>query len=93
MSCPYTKRTQNKLSHCADCDYFSISVAYEETGDGKEAFKFRQLAYHNQSNLGPMTMSKTKLIIKLFSDKTVGNDVTKAEDFATVGDCNNKGQP
>ena len=29
------KRTQNKLSHCADCDYFSISVAYEETGDGK----------------------------------------------------------
>ena len=75
------KRIQNKLSHCADCDYFSISVVYEETGDRKEAFKFRQLAYHNQSNLGPM--SRTKLIMKLFSDYSVGNDVTKAEDFAT----------
>ena len=33
-----------------------------------------------------MTMSRTKLIIKLFSDYSdtrVGNDVTKAEDFAT----------
>ena len=37
------RTTRNKLVHCyPDCDFFSISVAYEEIGDRKLAFYFRQ---------------------------------------------------
>ena len=66
-----------QLKHCSpDCDYLSISVAYENIGDRMQAFEFRKLAYQHQlQSLKPM--EKAKLILDLYNDysnETVGND-------------------
>ena len=38
-------RAHDQLDHCyPQCDYFSISVAYENVGDSVHAFQFRELA-------------------------------------------------
>ena len=38
-----------QLKHCSpDCDYLSISIAYENIGDRMQAFEFRKLAYQHQ---------------------------------------------
>ena len=59
------RTTRNKLVHCfPDCDFFSISVAYEEIGDREQAFYFRQLTYQHQYNLEPI--SEAELFLKLY---------------------------
>ena len=75
------KTIHGQLKQCSpDCDYLSISVAYERIGDRMWAFSFRVLAYQHQlQSLKPM--EKAKLILDLYNDysnETVGNDQAKA---------------
>ena len=76
--------TRNKLVHCfPDCDFFSISVAYEETGDRELAFYFRQLTYQHQYNLEAISVAE--LCLKLYSDysdATLGNDLAEARELS-----------
>ena len=79
------RMTSNQLRHChPDCDYFSISVAYENIGDRIHAFHYRKLAYHdNQNVLEPM--DEAKLIIQLYNDyldESLGNDIVKATNLS-----------
>ena len=78
------RMTRNKLVHCfPDCDFFSISVAYEEIGDRELAFYFRQLTYQHQYKLEPI--SEAELFLKLYSDysdATLGNDLAQAMELS-----------
>ena len=76
-----------QLKHCSpDCDYLSISVAYERIGDRLQAFAFRELAYQHQlQSVKPM--EKAKLILDLYNDysnETVGNDQAKASTLSVM---------
>ena len=71
-----------QLKHCShqDCDYLSISIAYEEVGDKLHAFEFRELAYQHQ-NHSLTNMVRAKLILDLYNDYSnglIGNDMIKA---------------
>ena len=75
------KTIHGQLTQCSpDCDYLSISIAYENIGDRMQAFAFRELAYQHQlQSVKPM--EKAKLILDLYNDysnETVGNDQAKA---------------
>ena len=76
-----------QLKHCSpDCDYLSISIAYENIGDRMQAFAFRELAYQHQlQSVKPM--EKAKLILDLYNDysnETVGNDQAKARTLSVM---------
>ena len=76
-----------QLKQCSpDCDYLSISVAYENIGDRMQAFEFRKLAYQHQlQSVKPM--EKAKLILDLYNDysnETVGNDQAKASTLSDM---------
>ena len=74
-------KTKGKLKDCyPQCDYFSISIAYESVGDKVQAFHFRKLAYRHQFTLTPMNMIKLLLLLHNdYSNTSLGNDVTEAE--------------
>ena len=75
-------KTKGKLQDCyPQCDYFSISIAYESVGDKVQAFHFRKRAYRNQlMTLTPMNVIKLLLLLyNDYSNTSLGNDVTKAE--------------
>ena len=79
--------TWNQLGQCyPDCDYFSISVAYEIIADKEQAFHFRKLAYKsNQNDMEPM--GEAKLVLGLYNDyldKSLGNNMTKAKELSTI---------
>ena len=78
--------TSNQLQHCyPDCDYFSISVAYENIGNRERAFHYRKLAYDRQNVIEPM--DGAKLIIHLYNDyldKSLGNDIAKARNLSAT---------
>ena len=80
-------RAHDQLDHCyPQCDYFSISVAYENVGDSAHAFQFRKLAYkHQWSSLSPM--QQVKLTIDLYNDYSnvsLGNSVSQADQFSSL---------
>ena len=63
------------------CDYFSISVAYEKTGESTQAFHFRELAYeHQQSSLSHI--QQAKLYLDLYNDYKLRNSPSKADFFS-----------
>ena len=75
-------KTKGKLQHCyPQCEYFSISIAYESVGDKVQAFHFRKLAYRHQlTTLTPMNRIKLLLLLHNdYSNTSLGNDVTKAK--------------
>ena len=76
-----------QLKHCSpDCDYLSISVAYENIGNRMKAFEFRKLAYQHQLQT-VNAMEKAKLILDLYNDysnETVGNDKAKASTLSVM---------
>ena len=81
------KTIHGQLKHCIpDCDYLSISVAYENIGDRMQAFAFRELAYQHQlQSVKPM--EKAKLILDLYNDysnETVGNDKANASTLSVM---------
>ena len=80
----YSKIVHKELGHCyPKCDYFSLSVAYENIGDKEQAFKFRKLAFHHKLSLA--AMDKVRLLLYLYNDymnTSLGNDVTKAEELS-----------
>ena len=82
----YSKIVYKELGHCyPKCDYFSLSVAYENIGDKEQAFKFRKLAFHHKLSLA--LMDEIKLLLYLYNDymnTSLGNDVTKAEEISFV---------
>ena len=75
------RTTWNQLQHCyPECDYFSVSVAYDNIGDREKAFHFRKLAYRHQRNLEPM--GHAKLLLGLYNDyldSSLGNNIAEAE--------------
>ena len=82
-------RAHDQLDHCyphSHCDYFSISVAYENVGDSAHAFQFRKRAYkHQWFSLSPM--QQVKLCIDLYNDYTnvsLGNSVSQADQFSSL---------
>ena len=77
----------DQLDHCyPHCDYFSISVAYENIVDSIHAFQFRELAYkHQWSSLSPM--HQAKLCIDLYNDysnESLGNSTSQADQFSSI---------
>ena len=76
-----------QLKHCSpDCDYLSISVAYENIGDRMQAFAFRELAYQHQLQT-VNAMEKAKLILDLYNDysnETVGNNKANASTLSVM---------
>ena len=76
-----------KLQHCyPNCDYLSISIAYENVGDKMQAFKFRELVYQKQWSV-LNDMQRAHVILKLYNDYTntsIGNDAMKKEHFSTL---------
>ena len=79
-----------QLTHCSpDCDYRSVSIAYDNINDRMQAFDFRQLAYQYQLH-SLDGMEHAKLILDLYNDysnTSVGNDTTEAQTFsATITD-------
>ena len=75
-------KTKGKLQDCyPQCDYFSISVAYESVGDKVQAFHFRKLAYRNQlTTITPMNVIKLLLLLyNDYSNTSLGNDMTEAK--------------
>ena len=78
------RKTHNELDHCYPiCDYFSLSVAYQNIGDIEIAFNFRKVAYHQREFLA--RMDGIWLLLHLYNDymnTSLGNDPTKAEAFA-----------
>ena len=75
-------KTKGKLQDCyPQCEYFSLSIAYESIGDKVQAFHFRKLAYHHQLiTLTPMNVIKLLLLLyNDYSNTSLGNDVTEAE--------------
>ena len=76
-----------QLKHCSpDCDYLSISIAYENIGDRMQAFPFRELAYQHQLQT-VNAMEKAKLILDLYNDysnEAVGNDQAKASTLSVM---------
>ena len=81
------KTIHKQLNHCSpDCDYFSISVAYENIEDGVQAFKFRELAHKYQLH-SLKRMEEAKLIIDLYNDystESLGNNTDKANELSSV---------
>ena len=82
-------RAHDQLDHCyphSHCDYFSISVAYENVGDSAHAFQFRKRAHkHQWFSLSPM--QQVKLCIDLYNDYTnvsLGNSVSQADQFSSI---------
>ena len=82
-------RAHDQLDHCyphSHCDYFSISVAYENIGDSANAFQFRKRAHkHQWSSLSPM--QQVKLTIDLYNDYSnvsLGNSVSQADQFSSL---------
>ena len=80
----YFKIVYKELDHCyLKCDYFGLSVAYENIGDKEQAFRFRKLAFHHKLSLA--AMDKVRLLLYLYNDymnTSLGNDVTKAEELS-----------
>ena len=78
------RKTHNELDHCYPiCDYFSLSVAYQNIGDIELAFTFRKAAYRQMPFLS--RMDEIRLLLHLYNDymnTSLGNDVTEAEAFA-----------
>ena len=79
--------TYGQLKHCSPpCDYFSISVAYENIEDQLQAFHFRELAYEHQ--LASLShMDQALLTIYLYNDysnETVGNNIEKASNLSQI---------
>ena len=78
------RKTHNELDHCYPiCDYFSLSVAYQNIGDIEMAFNFRKVAYHQIPLL--YRMDEIRLLLHLYNDymnTSLGYDFTEAEAFA-----------
>ena len=76
-----------QLTHCSpDCDYRSVSIAYDNIKDRMQAFDFRQLAYQYQLH-SLDGMEHAKLILDLYNDysnTSVGNDTTEAQTFSAI---------
>ena len=75
-------KVYKKLDGCyPNCDYFSISIAYDSVGLCENAFNFRKLSFdHQLSSLNPI--SQTKLFLALykdFSNESLGNNKSRAE--------------
>ena len=79
--------THDQLDHCyPHCDYFSISIAYENVGDSVHAFQFRELAYEHQWFLLSL-MHQAKLTIDLYNDysnESLGNSISQADQFSSL---------
>ena len=77
----------NRLHGCyPECDYFSVSVAYESVGKSVEAFHFRELAFEHQAT-SLDHMSLIQLHLALYNDymnSSLGNNVTKANELSSV---------
>ena len=76
-----------ELKHCSpNCDFYSISIAYENIRDGEQAFKYRELAHKYQlHSLSPI--KQAELYIDLYYDYTngeYGDNTDKATNFSTV---------
>ena len=76
-----------QLIHCSpNCDYLSVSVAYENIRDRRKAFDFRELAYRHQLHYLD-DLEKAELILDLYNDysnESLGNDTTKANSLSAV---------
>ena len=79
--------THDQLDHCyPHCDYFSISIAYENVGDSAHAFQYRELAYEHQWFLLSF-MHQAKLCIDLYNDysnESLVNNTSQADQFASI---------
>ena len=78
-------KVYKKLNGCyPNCDYFSISVAYDSVGLCENAFNFRKLSFeHQQPSLN--CMSQAKLFLSLhndFSNSSLGNNISRAKYFS-----------
>ena len=77
----------NKLRGCyPDCDYFSVSLAYESVGENVKAFHFRELAFEHQAT-SLDHMSLIQLHLALYNDymnSSLGNNDTKAAEFSSL---------
>ena len=81
------RTTRGELKHCyPECDYLSISKAYEKTGEKVKAFHFRELAHEHQ--LASLSkMEQAKLILDLYNDyssASLGNMESKANTLSSV---------
>ena len=79
--------THDQLDHCyPHCDYFSISIAYENVGDSVHAFQFRELAYkHQWSSLSPMQQAKLSIdLYNDYSNESLGNSTSQADQFSSI---------
>ena len=69
-----------------NCDYYNMSIAYENIVDSIHAFRFRELAYEHQwSSLSPM--HQAKLCIDLYNDyssESLGNSTSQADGFSSL---------
>ena len=78
------RKTHNELDHCyPTCDYFSLSVAYQNIGEIERAFNFRKAAYYHQMAF-LARMNEIRLQLHLYNDymdTSLGNDFTEAESF------------
>ena len=76
----------DQLDRCyPNCDYYNISIAYENIVDSIHAFRFRELAYEHQwSSLSPI--HQAKLTIDLYNDyssESLGNNTSQADRFSS----------
>ena len=76
-----------QLRHCSpNCDYLSVSDAYENIGDRRKAFDFRVLAFRYQLHYLD-DLEKAELILNLYNDysnESLGNDTIKADSFSAI---------
>ena len=79
--------TYDQLKNCSPpCDYFSISVAYENIEDQLQAFHFRELAYEHQlASLSRMEQALLNIYLYTdYSNVSVGNNITKASNLSKI---------
>ena len=77
------------LDHCyPHCDYFSISIAYENVGDSVHAFQFiiREYSYkHQWFLLSPMHQAKLSIdLYNDYSNESLGNSTSQADQFSSI---------
>ena len=83
----HTLAKAGQLNHChPHCDYFSISVAYDNVGDSAHAFHFRKLAYRHQwSSLSPMHQAKLSIdLYNDYSNVSLGVNVSQADLYSSI---------
>ena len=79
--------TYGQLEHCfPECNYFSISIAYNNIGDQHKAFRLRRLAYAQQLTT-LSRMEQAFLSISLYNDYSnvvLGNNINKANELSSI---------